>query len=285
MFKLYEARKRFSLFRKAVYLAEIFHLVSLWSVIQTILTSNYYSINLDQVFFEGVSEYVNFSILVTSLLLFSLIFLIVSMTRSQNRFFYVGAYISLTLFYEVIGPVLDGGNNLSLIVIFFLCFTNENKRGPFEDHLVKLVSWVVIFQVSIMYFTAGCYKILSPLWRNGTALFYVLTSVEYSTPLVAKICWILGPIPFVLPSYLILGFQLFFPAAIFNKKLKYLFLGVGTIFHVSIGIFVGLPTFAMNVFATYFVFLLTIEDDVLKCFKDWTCQIIKNKFSLLKNRI
>ena len=114
MFKFYEIHKRFSIFRKAVYLAEIFHLFSLWSVIQTVLSSNYYSVDLNEIFFKGISKYVSFSGSVLALLAASFVFLLLSISKYQNRFFYAGTFISLTLFYEIIGPVLDGGSNLSV---------------------------------------------------------------------------------------------------------------------------------------------------------------------------
>lgn len=110
-----------------------------------------------------------------------------------------------------------------------------------------------------MYWTAGVYKIMSPLWRRGVAIYYIAQNLEYSLP-VMKILSKKVPVSlFVIPNYIILIFQNTFFLSVVRKDLKVVYFCIGLIMHFTIAFFMGLPTFALHVVATY-PFFFSYED-------------------------
>lgn len=86
--------------------------------------------------------------------------------------------------------VLEGGDNLTQIIIIFMCLCTTNayfapgaKRrrdslaaNPAPSSLAllhNLAAFAVVFQVCVLYFVAGYWKITGPMWQNGTAMYYI----------------------------------------------------------------------------------------------------------------
>lgn len=168
-------------------------------------------------------------------------------------------------------PVLDGGNNLIFLMLIYLLIPNEGKIERFEDELSDAFFTLSYFQISIMYFVSSVYKIQTNAWTSGEALFDILMSIEYSTPIVSKIVWHLPPDIFVFSNYLVILFQLTFFIGVITSRTKYMYLLFGVAMHLSIGLVVGLPTFALSVLVCYIQFLPAeaFSDKIKQGVQDW----------------
>lgn len=197
----------------------------------------------------------------------------VSFLGITNRLFSLLTYLAVLVVENNVSPVLDGGNNIAQIVLFYLILVNEKKTDKYNNFTVVMVRLLIIFQVVAMYFTTGILKSLAPFWQKGLGVFYVLTSLEYSLPSVSNFIWEAPSWVFVLPNYLILLFQLTFPVMVFNKNLRLPYLLMGLSFHAFIGLVIGLPTFAFHVISLYFIFFN--DQEIIRFWN--VCHLIKHR--------
>ena len=97
--------------------------------------------------------------------------------------------------------LLDGGDNLALIVVPMLlltrCFDRLRLFPPLwsvprlADHwastLLHNIGVVAIgAQICLVYVTSGLYKVQGEMWQDGTALYYVLRVPEFMWPGVSE---------------------------------------------------------------------------------------------------
>lgn len=243
--------KQLYLSRKLLYLATLIHMLSIYSVAvyEKSLPSDYLPAN-SILHFPFVAEFYQDFFLITFLLL-----IVGILIRTSSRLISIPIYLLVTNLENSLFQVLDGGSNISHLALFYLMLSNELSSTEYERLLSKSAKWLLIFQISLMYLTTGVLKLVAPLWQQGVALFYVLTSFEYSSPFIAKTVWKLPPILYVIPNYVIIIYQLTFPLSLFEKSVKLAYLIFGVIFHIFIALFVGLPTFALQVLSLYPVLL------------------------------
>ncbi|MDH6111508.1 hypothetical protein P3T36_004662 [Kitasatospora sp. MAP12-15] len=89
------------------------------------------------------------------------------------------------------GDVLDGGHQLTRILLLLLAAATTDAyaspfaartrarqraregRARFANALHNCAVFVVMFQIALVYFTAGMGKVLAAHWRDGTAVYYV----------------------------------------------------------------------------------------------------------------
>lgn len=243
--------KQLNLCRRMTYFSALVHLVSIYPITDYYINSplKYHAEGYIFRYF-AITEHYPFLFSVTSILL---VFGI--MKRTSARLLSIPIYLLVTNIENSMFQILDGGSNLVHLALFYFMLSNELSKSPFERFLSQTIRVVLIFQLSIMYFTTGVLKVIAPLWQEGVAIFYVLTSLEYSTPFIAKLIWNSSPLFFVIPNYAVMFYQVSFPISLFNKKVKNLYLSIGLIFHIFIATIIGLPTFALQVVCLYPVLL------------------------------
>jgi len=86
--------------------------------------------------------------------------------------------------------ILEGGDNLARILIIFMVLTVtnayfapgakerrarlENRTQPSAAALLHNVGvFLVLFQIAVLYFYAGYYKISGAVWQQGVAMYYI----------------------------------------------------------------------------------------------------------------
>ena len=159
--------------------------------------------------------------------------------------------------------ITDGGDNLTVLMAIYLCFTACGRRWsldarrarrragrpgegvrPFTVTVVHNCAMLIIMaQMCILYGAAGLYKVQGGLWENGTALHYVLNSDLFRPwPALSDLLdghhVLLG-----IASYVTVLVQVAFPFSLFSK-LKYVLLVVLMGMHAGIAVLVGLPMFS-----------------------------------------
>jgi hypothetical protein len=89
------------------------------------------------------------------------------------------------------GDVLDGGHQLTRILLPLLALTTtdayaspfaarrrarlrtQEGSSPLTSALHNCAVFTIMFQIALVYFTAGMGKVLATHWRDGTAVYYV----------------------------------------------------------------------------------------------------------------
>lgn len=170
----------------------------------------------------------------------------------------------------------DMSDNLARIILFFLFFTDaaavwsldaarrqrlerRGLRNPvlrWVQGLPVLPAWLpnllhnaalvlLVYQICLVYFTGGFYKIAGESWRDGTAVWYPLQVDVFSTfPEVSS--WLLswGPVVALATVGTVLV-QIWFPLMLLRRWTRMTALAVILVFHVSIAVFMGLFWFSL----------------------------------------
>ncbi|MFS4457634.1 hypothetical protein [Bdellovibrio sp. HCB2-146] len=154
--------------------------------------------------------------------------------------------------------ILDGGNNLMHLLLFYLILVNPKaSTSAFSNTITNLARLMIQFQVVFVYATAGLLKVMGPLWNKGVALYYTMGVPEYGNE---QLFQFLAHFPLVLAA-LTLGtvlFQISLPYLIWTKTWRPLVVLAGTGLHLSISFVMGLFTFGLAMCVSYYFFF---EDD------------------------
>lgn len=149
-----------------------------------------------------------------------------------------------------------GGEQLLLVLLFFLMFFShkEEKKNELQLLINNTVYMACFFQLVVLYFFSGIYKLYGEEWLNGSAMFMSVMMDEFTHPLLKENLttnnWIL-----TIGTYVSLGYQLLFPYFIWFKKFRTYFLWVGLLFHFSIAILLGIFDFGIIMMISYLMYL------------------------------
>ncbi|WP_232843373.1 HTTM domain-containing protein [Corynebacterium hindlerae] len=170
-------------------------------------------------------------------------------------------------------PLLtDGGDNLLHIALIFLIFTNASDVWSFDArfHLrppfsLSTQSWYLpiancawmlfVFQVCVVYTIAGLAKVAGDTWLAGEGVSRSLTSIQFQNlPWLSNFMlsfeWVLIP-----ASFLTVFMQIYFPFLVLNKWSRIPTLIMFFLFHASIGIVMGLVSFAIVMISAEMAFV------------------------------
>lgn len=122
----------------------------------------------------------------------------------------------------------------------------------------NVVLLVIMFEVCLIYATAGWYKIQGSRWQDGTAVFYPM-NLDYFAPW-PELSAVLGNSGLLVMAltYGTVFVQVAFPFALLNRRAKNLLLFVMIGEHVGIALLLGLPFFSLAMIAMDIVFLPTV---------------------------
>ncbi len=161
--------------------------------------------------------------------------------------------------------ILNGGHSMMLLILFYLMFANVGAYFSLDAHdepaqpaatappaslrarlLGMMHNYAIaacVMQIMVMYLFSTLYKIQGHKWQDGTALYYILRSHQFSFPpfshLIYDNVWLV-----VLGTYCTLLFQGAIPWLVFHRKLKWIVLGAAFGFHISIAFLMGLVCFS-----------------------------------------
>lgn len=162
----------------------------------------------------------------------------------------------------------SGGDAVLRMVLLYLCFTDAGLRWSIDARLRDrrgeirplLPIWVtatvhnlamilIVHQVVMVYVASAFWKLQSPVWRDGTAVYYPLQTDAYSPwndwlqPLYAQ------GIVITTATYMAIVVQLFFPVLLIYRPTRFLALILITGMHLGIGIFMGILYFSLVMIA------------------------------------
>ncbi|WP_225446660.1 HTTM domain-containing protein [Streptacidiphilus sp. PB12-B1b] len=177
----------------------------------------------------------------------------------------------------------DGGDNLIELMAVYLMFTACGRRWSLDARrsrtrprpapllrpalrqavqIRSLLSntlhncgmFVIAAQVCLLYGSAGLFKVQGGLWRDGTALHYVL-NLDLFQPWPALSRAADGhALLLAVGSYLTVLVQVAFPFTLFSRA-KYVVLALLVALHLGIAVLLGLPVFSGAMITADAVFL------------------------------
>jgi hypothetical protein len=152
----------------------------------------------------------------------------------------------------------DAGGDLARILAIYLCFMDSGRylvafrapRTSFARPAANLgtlthnaARFVLAFQVCMVYFWASYYKLSGSMWRDGTALHYVMELERYR--IVPALSHALSNDHVAAAATLgTLAFQTAFPYLMWFKSVKPLLIFVGVALHIGIAVSMGLVSFS-----------------------------------------
>lgn len=164
--------------------------------------------------------------------------------------------------------ISDGGDNVLQICLLFLVFTRcgdrlsidalrkKKRAASIYSRVFSNGAWLlIVIQTMVLYATSGLAKVPGESWRSGEAIAFTLRSVEYS-PWPSFNEWISSlHTPLVVAAYTTVLLQVYFPFLVLNKRTKGITIIAMMLFHLGIGLFMGLTSFAIVMIATEMCFI------------------------------
>jgi hypothetical protein len=158
-------------------------------------------------------------------------------------------------------PLLIGHGGLSLLRndLFLMIFTPSQQEFSLRQKgglRLKAKPWaqrVMQVQLSIVYLTTALWKLHSPEWRDGTAVYYV-----------SRIHWLVRPwaqsffnsMALVrVETWGTLVVELLLGTLIWNRKWRYPVLIIGILFHLTLEMTLNIPLFQWIMISNLLLFL------------------------------
>lgn len=182
-------------------------------------------------------------------------------------------FVCLTSIHQRNLYINHGGDTFLRVAGFFLMFAPAGAALSF-DRLLRIwrgkmksgherhspiepqrpwAQRMIQIQLSLLYFTAFCHKVKSPVWRNGTALYYVyhLDSLRrFPVP-----AWFLRPTMLRWAGWSAIALELCLGVLIWVKSLRYFLLTLGLLFHLSLEYSLNISLFQWDVLSGYILFI------------------------------
>jgi uncharacterized membrane protein YphA (DoxX/SURF4 family) len=122
-------------------------------------------------------------------------------------------------------------------------------------HNVVLIA--LAWQLMIIYFSAGMFKVQGALWQHGTALYYPLQLQEYKPfPFLTDAFTHIGVVVGA-ATYVAVVVQLLFSLALIHPITRRIAIFCALMFHLSIAILMALPWFSLSMIAFDAIFVST----------------------------
>jgi len=172
-------------------------------------------------------------------------------------------YVFWWSMHERCPGIWDGGDNLMQLVLVYALFANVGAHfsvdptrpspSPLRRQVLAMLhnSAILAFalQICLVYGIAGLTKVQGESWRDGTAIYYALRGGEFVWPGVSEHIYQSRWSVLAL-SYATVAFQVSFPFLVFlNRYTRNLAIACGLLFHLGIGLVMGLITFALFLIA------------------------------------
>lgn len=225
---------------------------------------------------------VNYYLIVS--ILFSILFMVGILTRIST----IILFFSLFLLKIRSLYLMDGADNVISAILPFFIFIDtisfstkyENFKNNIYSKFPKLMEitvflsvifcYAIMIQICIVYLFSGIHKLYGDVWREGTALYYILNSEDFS-PSYLNIAFTQSMFLVKIATWGTIFFQLTFPFCIWYKPLKKYYIFSGILLHVGIFIMMKIDNFSFIMIACYSIFITNSQ--YLNILKNIKCKI------------
>ena len=180
-------------------------------------------------------------------------------------------FIALTLLYSLNNKFANSGDEMSMLLAFYLSFANtfshftlfrRQAYSPSKEKLYNLVSnlaaYSILFNLCIVYFMAGLYKLQDPYWQKGTAVHYFLNDDRYS--ILAADKHVAAPAVLIyIINYGTILFELSFPFLVLFRRTRKAVLLLGLTMHFCIYLFLMIYGMSVIFIIQYGIFFSNQE--------------------------
>lgn len=168
--------------------------------------------------------------------------------------------------------LIDGGDNVAMVVLPMLAVSmccdrlsvrtgwawavevRRRSRGWLAVLLSNAAAFGVMVQLCIVYFLSGMYKAQGEMWVDGTALYYIMRTPEYFYPPLSPLI-LENDAAIVVGTYAAMVTLIAFPFLVLSRSVRPWAVAAMLGFHASIGLFMGLTSFALAMMACDCVFV------------------------------
>jgi len=157
----------------------------------------------------------------------------------------------------------DGGDRLIGQLLFYLMVSSlatvaDPRCHPIRTTIRNLAFLSTRVQICIVYAAAALVKLGGECWPRGEAMYYVLQTDEYTTPIIRYAIGTQG-LTLALATYGVLLFQLSFTYLIWRDPTRKTMMLVGTFLHLQISFVLGLVSFGFAMIVGYSAFYTDAE--------------------------
>jgi hypothetical protein len=167
--------------------------------------------------------------------------------------------------------LINGGDNLVRIVLFYLMFARLNAylapgarerraaeaqaraeaeaagrpvRGVLATVAHNTALGACIAQLCVLYLASAMFKTQGEMWQEGTAVYYITRVAEYNAWPELSAIFIHSPVAVTVATYLAVFVQMAFPFALVNRYARHTVFVLLVGMHAGIGLLMGLPVFS-----------------------------------------
>ena len=188
----------------------------------------------------------------------------------RNHFIVYGAdlYATFWLFFLCF---MKSGSHFNLITLFRKKYLGLKKVTSEECDLLTSVG-VRLMQVElcISYGMTGLEKLKGMNWWEGSAVWYVMGNQQI-VPFDFSFFYNV-PVIIAFMSFSVLAFEIYFPMAIWQEKLRPLWIFFGVMFHLLTSLFMGLVYFGLIMMISYFLWLKKEDFSKIRNLIPWPIQ-------------
>lgn len=197
--------------------------------------------------------------------IFGIIFSVLFFIGIFKRFSALILFFLLFLFKIRNIYMVDGGDNVILVILPFMVFVQSysfiERYDDFINRFTKGIKSVlntlsryfvfaIIIQICIIYLFASMHKLQGLVWRDGTALYYILNSYDFKVSFLNE--WISESIFLIkLLTWTTIIFQFTFPFLIWFRNTKNIIVLLGIFFHIGIFLLMRVDNFSFIMIACY----------------------------------
>ncbi|MGZ3717304.1 MAG: HTTM domain-containing protein [Bdellovibrionota bacterium] len=182
----------------------------------------------------------------------------------------VAGYVLHMVFLNRNLAVQFGVDTIGTFFLLYLCFAQCGARYSLDSWLrprarrqtgLSHVAWRLMqLQVCIVYGYSGMEKLKGSRWWDGSAFWDVLSAgnlQRFDMSFVSHV-----PIVIATVVYVVLLWEVYFPALVWVPKLRLPMLAFGVAMHIGIFLFMNLPSFGFMMISFYILFLK--EQEILR---------------------
>ncbi len=170
----------------------------------------------------------------------------------------VASILHISFLHRNIGASY-GMDTISTFYLLYLCLADYRNRpeGRFVPDLRSIVGSMAFrlaqIQLCVIYGYSGLHKLRGIYWWKGEGIWSVLANFQMAR---FDFSWT-AHFPFLLTamSFVSLFWEVYFPALIWIRPIRYPLLVFGVLFHLGIGISISIPFFAAVMILIYILYV------------------------------
>jgi hypothetical protein len=156
-------------------------------------------------------------------------------------------FLSFTILYHLDNNFANSGDEMSMLLLFYLCFANtfsyftlfkRKPLSPSKEKLYNLVSNIAAYSMMVnlcmAYFMAGIFKLMDPNWQNGTGIYYFANDDRYCVFAAGGQHVAMPMVLSYILNYGTLLLELTFPVLVWYKKYRNVVFIICLLMHLCI---------------------------------------------------